>query len=122
MQDVNAADDEKKKKSELEAKRWAQRGNPRTTRDPKATIESALKDKPWRKKIQGGHRLKFVLDSGAVKTIVPKDAIPGMKLDKSKGGSFRVANGDVIPNLGFTKLKGTGTLGGSPLQIGTQVA
>ena len=27
----------------------------------------------WRKKIPGGPRLKFVLDSGTVKTIVPKD-------------------------------------------------
>jgi hypothetical protein len=122
IQDVDAAEDEKKKKSELEAKRFAQRGNLRVSIDPKAVIENALKDKPWRKKIQGGHRLKFVLDSGAVKTIVPKDAIPGMKLDKSKGGSFRAANGEVFPNLGSTKLKGTGTLGGSPLQIGTQVA
>ena len=66
--------------------------------------------------------MKFVLDSGAVKTIVPKDAIPGMKLDKTKGGSFRVANGDVIPNLGSITLKGSGTLGGSSLQIGIQVA
>jgi len=81
-----------------------------------------LKDEPWRKKIQGGYRLKFVLDSGAVKSIIPKDAIPGMKLDNSKGGSFRVASGAVIPNLGSTKLKGTGTLGGSPIQVGTQVA
>ena len=122
VQDMDSAEDEKKKKSELEAKKWAQRGSLRTTPDPKATVERARKDRPWRKKIQGGHRLKFVLDSGAVKTIAPKDAIPGMKLDKSKGGSFRVANGDVIPNLGSAKLKGNGTIGGSPLQIGTQVA
>ena len=59
----------------------------------KGNAESALKDKPWCKKIQGGHRLKFVWNSGAVKTIVPKDAIPCMKLDKSKEGSFRVAKG-----------------------------
>ena len=76
----------------------------------------------WRKKIQGGHRIKFVLDSGAVKTIIPKDAIPGMKLDKSKGGSFRVASGEVIPNLGSTKLTGKGTLNQSSIQINTQVA
>ena len=81
LQDIDAA--EKKKASS----------------DHKAVTEPALTAKPWRKKIQGGHRLKFVLDSGAVKTIVPKDAIPGMKLDKSKGGSFRVADGTVIPNL-----------------------
>ena len=100
----------------------APRSNPRAIAQPKTNAQSAIKDKPWREKIQGGHRLKSVLDPRAVKTIVPKDAIPGMKLDKSKGGSFRVANGDVIPNLGSTKLKGNGTIGGSPLQIGTQVA
>ena len=66
--------------------------------------------------------MKFVLDSGAVKTIVPKDALPNMKIDKSKGGSFRVASGEVLPNLGSTKLKGVGTLSGSPMTIGTQVA
>jgi hypothetical protein len=76
----------------------------------------------WRKKIYGGHRLKFVLDSGAVKTIVPKDAIPGLTVDKSKGGSFRVASGEVLPNLGSTKIKGVGALSGSPMTIGTQVA
>jgi len=77
---------------------------------------------PWRKKITGGHRLKFVLDSGAVKTILPKDALPGMKIDRSKGGSFRVASGDVIPNIGSTKLIGTGALNGNPTKIITQVA
>ena len=76
----------------------------------------------WRKTIDGGHRLKFVLDSGAVKTIIPKDAIPGMRIDRKEGHSFRVANGDVIPNLGSTKLEGFGTLNGSPMKIGTQVA
>ena len=53
---------------------------------------------------------------------MPKDAVPGMKIDRSKGGSFRVANGDVIPNIGSTKLEGVGTLNGSPMKIGTQVA
>ena len=66
--------------------------------------------------------MKFVLDSGAVKAVVPKDAIPNMKIDKSRGGSFRVASGEVLPNLGSTKLKGVGTLSGSPMTIGTQVA
>ena len=109
LQDIDAAE----KKRESEAKKSA---------EGKAVNEPALTAKPWRKKIQGGHRLKFVLDSGAVKTIVPKDAIPGMKLDKSKGGSFRVASGEVLPNLGPTKLEGVGTLNGSPVKIGTQVA
>ena len=53
---------------------------------------------------------------------MPTDAVPSMKFDKSKGVSFRVANGGAIPNLGSTKLKGNVTLGRSPLQIGTLVA
>ena len=58
-----------------------------------------------------------------MKTIIPKEAIPGLKPDKTKGvGSFRCADGSVIPNLGAAKLKGTGTVGGSPMQVGTQVA
>ena len=44
-----------------------------------------------------------------------------MKVDKP-GGSFRVTNGDIIPNLGSIKLKATGALGRSPLQGGTPVA
>ena len=99
----------RRKNNELEAKEKAQRGNLKTSPSPKAPVEGGLKDKPWHKTIKKGHRLKFVLDLGTLKTIVPKDAIPGMKLDKSKQGSFRVANGDVIPNLGSTKLKSNGT-------------
>ena len=45
-----------------------------------------------------------------------------MKVDKSKGGSFHVASGEVLPNLGSTKLEGGGTLSGSPMKIGTPVA
>ena len=45
-----------------------------------------------------------------------------MELDETKGESFQVASGDVIPNLGRTQLKGTGNLGSSPLQVGTHVA
>ena len=43
--------------------------------------------------------MKFVLDSGAVKTIIPKNAISGVKIGRSNGGPFRVASGDVHPNL-----------------------
>ena len=43
-----------------------------------------------------------------------------MKLDTGKGGAFRVASGDVIPNLRATKLVGTGTLNSSPMQMTTQ--
>ena len=76
----------------------------------------------WRKKIPGGHRLKFVMDSGAVKTIIPKDAVPGATRDESKGVSFRVASGNVIPNLGSTRLDGTGTLNSSPMKSRTHLA
>ena len=111
LQDVDAADEKKKT---IEAKKASERNNP--------AADAGSSAKPWKKKITGGHRLKFVLDSGAVKTIVPKDALPNMKLDKSKGGSFRVASGGILPNLGSTKIEGVGTIGGHPIKIGTQVA
>ena len=38
----------------------------------------------YRKKISGGHKITFVMDSGAVKTIVPPDALPGMQIKKTK--------------------------------------
>ena len=110
IEDVDSNEKDEKKKRELEAKKVGEKGNP------------ATKAQPWRKKIQGGHRLEFVLESGAVRTIIPKDVVPGFKLDKSKGGSFRVASGEVILNLGSTKLEGVGTLSGSPNKIGSQVA
>ena len=49
----------------------------------------------WRKKIQGGYRLTLVMDSGAVKTIMPPESIPGMvvKRTRNTGKTFRVANG-----------------------------
>ena len=74
---------------------------------------------------RGGRKSREGADSlvsAAVKTVVPKEAITGVKLDKTKGGSLRVASGEVFPNLGSTKLKGTGTLGGSPLQVEAHVA
>ena len=43
-------------------------------------------------------------------------------MDKRKGGSFRAATGEVLPNLGTTNLEGVGTLSGSLMKIGTQVA
>ena len=123
LQDVDAAANETRTMTQQEeqevlsvirkAKAEATKGN----HNPRQTSNQT-----WRKKIPGGHRIKFVLDSGAVKTIVPKDAIPGMKVDKSKGGSFLVASGEVLPNLGSTKIEGVGTLSGSPMKIGTQVA
>ena len=62
----------------------------------------------YRKKILGGHRLTFVMDSGAVKTIVPPDALPGMQIKKTRntGKTFRVANGATVPNLGEGEIIG----------------
>ena len=42
------------------------------------------KEVAWRKKIPGGYRIKSVMDSGAGRTIFPRDAIPGMKIYKTK--------------------------------------
>ena len=62
------------------------------------------------------------MDSGAAKTIVPRDAIPGMKMRNSTGGSFRMANGNVIPNLGEAEIKGLGAVNSHPTQFSAQVA
>ena len=77
----------------------------------------------WRKKIQGGHKLVLVMDSGAVKTIAPPDAIPGMSIKhtRNSGKMFRVANGQEIPNLGETKIMGKSEEG-QAMQITAQVA
>ena len=67
--------------------------------------------------------MKFVLDSGAVRTIVPPDAIPGMKVNKSSGGgAFRVASGQVIPNLGTVKIEGQGAINQHRMRMKSQVA
>ena len=47
-----------------------------------ARPKARTQEPKWRTKISGGHRLRFVLDSGAVRTIVPPEAIPGMKVQK----------------------------------------
>ena len=62
----------------------------------------------YRRRIQNGNKITFVMDSGAIKTIVTPDAIPGMKVKKTKntGKTFRVANGAQIPNLGETIIHG----------------
>ena len=76
-----------------------------------AILEVQKKGNPsWRMKTSKGHRIRLVLDSGATRTIFPKDAIPGMKVQKGKstGGSFRVANGQEIPNLGEARISGRG--------------
>ena len=81
-------------------------------------------DKPtWRKRIKDGHRVTYLLDSGAGKTIGPTNLVPRMKLHKTKhsGSTFRVANGNTIPNLGEVKLEGKAS-NGNPIKIKTQIA
>ena len=64
----------------------------------------------------------MVMDSGAVKTIVPRRTIPGMKVEitKDTGKNFRAANGGLIPNEGQTKIKGKTRAG--DLKLIAQVA
>ena len=100
LQDVDAAGREMSEQETLEALRVIREAKAEVPKSTPKTKQASTWT--WRKKTLGGHRFKFVLDSGAVKTIVPKDAIPGMKLGKSKGGSFRVASGEVLLNLGPT--------------------
>ena len=110
--DVNVAED-KNSSGMIEVCEASGQGNSsRRTAEPK-----------WRSKINGGHRLRFVFDSGAVKTIVPLEAIPGMKVQrKTSGGAFRVANGTVIPNQGQVKIEGGGTMNNNPMRMKSQVA
>ena len=63
----------------------------------------------WRTKIVGGHRVTFVLDSGAVRTISPPGAVPGVEVYQTKltGKNFRSASGHLIPNLGEAEVKGS---------------
>ena len=77
----------------------------------------------WRKKINGGYRLSLVMDSGAVKTIIPPGAIPGMvvKQTRNTGKTFRVANGQEIPNQGETKIEGQ-SVEAQAMRITAQVA
>ena len=73
--------------------------------------------------MKGGYRITFLQDSGAVRTTATKGMIPGMSVYRTKntGASFRVANGNFIPNLGETKIKGNAT-NGRGMCIKAQVA
>ena len=77
----------------------------------------------WRKKVDGGWRLTFLLDSGASKTIIPRNAIPGVTPYRTKetGRDFRVANGDTVPNEGEVNLKGRST-NSNKMSVRAQVA
>ena len=65
----------------------------------------------------------MVMESGAVKAIVPPGAIPGMSIKHTRhtGKTFRVANGNEIPNQGETKIKGR-SVEGQAMAITAQVA
>ena len=78
----------------------------------------------YRKKIKDGYRLTFVMDSGAVKTIIPPTALPNLDIKKTAntGKSFRVANGQEIPNLGQTTIIGNNPVSGSSMKFKSQVA
>ncbi len=62
-------------------------------------------------------------DSGAVKTTVPKDAIPKMKVKKTKltGRNFQTASGHLVPNQGEAQIKGW-TLNGGKINVTAQAA
>ena len=76
----------------------------------------------WRKRMAKGYKIKMVMDSGCITTIVPPKAIPGMKVAKTKdtGKNYRVANGELVPNEGATKLIGE-TINGDGMAITAQV-
>ncbi len=76
----------------------------------------------WRKKTAKGYKIKMVMDSGCITTIVPPKAVPGMKVAKTKdtGKNYRVANGELVPNEGATKLIGE-TINGDGMAITAQV-
>ena len=65
-----------------------------------------------------------MFDSGAIKTVIPPDAIPNMVIHKSKtpGRVFRMANGSEIPNLGRAKIQGKNPLNANPMRFSTSVA
>ena len=65
----------------------------------------------------------MVFDSGAIKTVVPANTVPGMQIKKTKntGRMFRSASGNEIPNQGETTIQGVGENGGA-LKVVAQVA
>ena len=77
----------------------------------------------WMKRIVGGHKITFVLDSGAVRSIAPRNLIPNVNTYKTKntGIMFRVANGEQIPNEGELDLKGRAS-NGEKFRVKSQVA
>ena len=60
----------------------------------------------WRKTVDGDYKLDLVSGSGAVRSIVPPKAVPGMRIKETTntGKSFMVANWDLISNWGGTNI------------------
>lgn len=77
----------------------------------------------YRREIQNGQRITFVMESGAIKTIGPPNSVPGMTIKKTKntGKTFRVANGAQIPNHGETIVNGK-SVNGTKMKVIAQVA
>ena len=65
----------------------------------------------------------MVMDSGCISTIVPPETIPGMEVvaTKDTGKNYTVANGQLVPNEGATRLAGKSLEGGS-MAVTAQVA
>ena len=65
----------------------------------------------------------MVMDSGAVKTVVPPMTLPELTIrhTRNTGKMFRVANGQEIPNQGETKIGGQ-SVQGRAMRITAQVA
>ena len=84
--------------------------------------EEAL-EPSWSEKLEKGRKIKMIMDSGAVKTIVPQATIPGMVVKETEhtGKYFRAANGGNIPNKGETRIKGK-SINGGKMNITAQVA
>jgi hypothetical protein len=86
-------------------------------------LQTAGLERTWRKRINGGYRIYMVFDSGAIKTVIPANTVPGMQIKKTKntGRMFRSASGNEIPNQGETTIQGGGENGGA-LKVVAQVA
>ena len=69
------------------------------------------KNRSWIRENRYEYEIDLTLDSGAVTTIAPPDAIPGMQPREIEASrrkvEYRVANGATIQNMGELSLTGT---------------
>ena len=63
----------------------------------------------WCTKVPGGHKVKAVLDTGAITTVHPKEGIPGIETTENEhtGSRFAAANGSEMENVGQISFKAT---------------